>query len=131
METNKILPLYKSKGEQTDVKMYRPIALLSPLSKIVEKEIQYQMNKHMNSNHLWNMDMNAYRQNFSTITAMIDIMETWTDNMDNNLQNLTMFLDLSSAFDCVKSSVLTDKMALYGFGPDFCQLITSYLLHRS
>merc|ERR1712101_58043 len=82
-------------------------------------------------NKLWNQDMNAYKENYSTITALIDIMETWTENLDNNYQNLSMFLDLSSAFDCVKSSVLTDKMYIYGFGPNFCELMSSYLTHRS
>ena len=80
---------------------------------------------------LWNLDMNAYRENFSTITALIDIMETWTENMDNNYQNLSMFLDLSSAFDCVKCSVLTEKLEVYGFGPNFRELITSYSSYRS
>ena len=31
----------------------------------------------------------------------------------------------------MKSSVFTDKMTLYGFGPNFCELMTSYLSHRS
>ena len=75
--------------------------------------------------------MNAYRENFCTITAMIDIMETWTENIDCNYQNLSIFLDQSSAFDCVSASTLTDKMALYGFGPNTCELITSYLSFRS
>ena len=96
---------------------FRPIALLSPISKIVEKEIQTQNNTHMKKHNLWVPDMNAYRENFSTITALVDIMETWTENMDNNYQNLSIFLDLSRAFDCVKCSILTEKMELYGFGP--------------
>ena len=82
----------------------------------------------MKSNNLWNNDMHAYRENFSTISALIDIMETWTENMDNNYQNLSVFLDLSSAFDCVSAETLTAKMALYGFGPNTCELINLYLL---
>ena len=42
-----------------------------------------------------------------------------------------MFLNISSTFDCVKSLVLIDKMELYGFGPNFCKLMYSYLTHRS
>ena len=66
----------------------------------------------MKSFKLWNPDMNAYREKFSTITALIDIMETWTENMDNEYQNISMFLDLSSVFDCVESLVLTDKLKI-------------------
>ena len=77
------------------------------MSKIAEKCIQFQINSHMNKNNLWNQDMNAYREHFSTITALVDIFETWTDNIDESKQNLSMLLDLSSAFDCVSSSTLT------------------------
>ena len=126
---NKVLPLFKNKGDRTDVSNFRPIALLSPISKLVEKEIQHQINNHMKTNKLWNNDMNAYRENFSTISALIDIMETWTENMDGNYQNLSIFLDLSSAFDCVSAETLIAKMALYSFGPNICELITSYLFY--
>ena len=68
--------------------------------------------------------MNAYREYFSTITALIDIFETWTDNIDESKQNLSMFLDLSSAFDRVSGSTLMAKMKLYRFGPNFCKLIS-------
>ena len=128
---NKILSLFKNKGERTDIKNYRPIALLSPISKLAEKEIQLQVNEFMKKNKLWNSDMNAYREHFSTVTALIDILETWTGNIDANYQNISVFLDLSSAFDCVKSSVILKKMEVYGFGPDFCELMDSYLSHRS
>ena len=35
----KIIPLYKNKGDKTDVSNFRPVALLSSISKVVEKEI--------------------------------------------------------------------------------------------
>ena len=51
--------------------------------------------------------------------------------MDKNFQNLSVFLDLSSASDCVSAETLTAKMALYGFGPNTCELINSYLSFHS
>merc|ERR1712240_296335 len=128
---NKILPLYKNKGDRTDVSSFRPVALLSPISKVVEKEIKIQVNKHMTKFGMWNNDMNAYRENYSTISAMIDIMETWSENIDDCFPNLSIFLDLSSAFDCVSAPVLVDKMTIYWFGLNTCALLSSYLTHRS
>ena len=51
--------------------------------------------------------------------------------MDANYQNISIFLDLSSAFDCVQITVLMNKMKIYGFGDNFCELMNSYLSHRS
>ena len=41
------------------MKNFRPVALLSPISKLVEKEIQLQVNVFMKENKLWNNDMNG------------------------------------------------------------------------
>ena len=101
------------------------------MSKILEKEIQHQLCKHMNKYGLWNKDLNAYRPNHSTITALIDVMETWTSNIDIKQQNLTVLTDLSAAFDCVKHSVLNDKLKVYKTRPKTLQLVKSYLSNRS
>ena len=95
---SRVVPLYKGKGNEDDPGNYRPISLLNPMSKILEKEIQHQLCKHMNKFGLWNQDLNAYRPNHSTITALIDVMETWTLNIDRKQQNMTVFTDLSAAF---------------------------------
>ena len=83
------------------------------MSKVLEKEIQHQLCQHMEKYELWNPDLNAYRPNHSTITALIDVMETWTMNIDKRQQNMTVFTDLSAAFDCVKHGVLLRKLEAY------------------
>ena len=44
---------------------------------------------------------------------------------------MTVFTDLSAAFDCVKHSVLNDKLKVYKTGPRTLKLIQSYLSNRS
>ena len=46
--------------------------------------------------------MNTYRENHSTTSALIDMTERWLDIIENKEQNVTIFLDLSAAFDCVE-----------------------------
>ena len=128
---SKVVPLYKGKGKIDEPTNYRPISLLNPMSKVLEKEIQHQLCQHMEKNELWNPDLNAYRPNHSTITALIDVMENWTMNIDYKKQNMTVFTDLSAAFDCVKHKVLLRKLEAYKTGPKTLKLLESYLENRS
>ena len=44
---SKVVPLYKGKGKIDEPTNYRPISLLNPMSKVLEKEIQHQLCQHM------------------------------------------------------------------------------------
>ena len=66
-----VLALLKSKVSGEDISNYRPISLLSPLSKVFEQVLHFQINQHIEKNNLWNKDNNAYRANHSTATALI------------------------------------------------------------
>ena len=57
------------------------------------------MNVHRIKNNLWNKNNFSYKKNHSTIHALIDMLDHWTTNIDNQFQNINMFLDLSAAFD--------------------------------
>ena len=126
----KVLGLYKSKGAKEDPKFYRPISILSPLSKVIEKEMLSQMVAYMDKNKLWSKNIYAYRKNHNTTNALIDLVEIWMDNINNNQQNISMFLDLSAAFDCVSHSILKSKLSIYGFSENANNLIMSYLTDR-
>ena len=53
----KLIALYKSEGDREDPKFYRPIAILCPLSKLLERETMFQMVKHMDTKNLWSNNM--------------------------------------------------------------------------
>ena len=80
---------------------------------------------------MWNKNNLAYIQNFSTIHALIDIFEHWTTNIDDQYQNINMFLGLSATFDCIKHTTLIQKMRIYNFGDCSMKLIDSYSSYRS
>ena len=127
----KTIGLYKGKGERDEQSSYRLISLLSPLSKVAEKVILCQLYKHMSNNRLFNTRSYAYKQGHSTLNALLDLSETWYENIDSNFQNVNTFLDMSSAFDCVSHRLILEKMKLYKFGDRTINLMESYLSHRS
>ena len=89
------------------------------------------MYQHMIKNGLFNRNMYAYRKNYNTTNALIDFMETWTHNIDDNKQNISIFIDMSSAFDCVVHSTLKNKMKIYNFSDGSVNLVYNYLSYRS
>ena len=125
-----MVPLYKGKGDRTDLKNFCPISLLSAISMVCEGVIMEQLMKHMTDNCLWSRDQHAYHQGLSTATALLTLQEEWLEMMDRKLQNL-LSLDMFSAFDTDCNEILLRKLKIYGVGEDALQLIKSCLSHRS
>ena len=73
---SKVLPLHK-KLDQLERKNYRPVALLSPLSKVLEKIIFEEIYSYFNQNLLFHPSLHGYRKNSSTQTAMHQMYDRW------------------------------------------------------
>ena len=61
-----VVPIYKNKGSKTDCSNYRPISLLSPLNKILEKLIYQRIIKYLDKYKLLTNHQYGFRQNSST-----------------------------------------------------------------
>ena len=59
-----ILPLYKDKGERSDKTNYRPLSILSSLSKVFERLIHNQLASYIDE--LFSPYISAYRKHHST-----------------------------------------------------------------
>ena len=102
----------------------------SPYFKLIFPYISFLLSNKSDTNQLWSPDLNAYRKEHSTIHALMDIWETCIYNINYKQQNVTMFLHLSAAFDCVKQSTLVNKMKIYGLDTSMTNLISSYISYR-
>ena len=99
---SKIIPLHK-KLSKLERKNYRPVAILSPLSKILEKIIYLQMYEYFTSNKIFHPNMHGYRQNRSTKTALIQMYDRWVRAAAAGQVSGVILIDLSAAFDLVES----------------------------
>ena len=131
-KVSRIIPLLKSKeSSRSDPASYRPVALIPVTSKLVERAIQTQLQKHMEKEHLFNKNSHAYRRNLSTSTAIMQLVDRMYEATDQNLISQIMALDQSSAFDCVCPKILVKKLKRYGCSPGVRRWIESYMSYRT
>ena len=125
----KVVPLHK-KGCTLERKNYRPVAILSPLGKILEKIAYEQLYDYFTRNQIFHPNLHGYRQNRSTQTAMIQMYDRWVKAANHGQVSGVVLLDLSAAFDLVDHQLLEDKLKVYGVDPNFLEWIRSYLTDR-
>ena len=129
-KVSKVVPLLK-KDDPLQSKNYRPVALLPIFSKILERAVFMQVVEYVESNGLISTNHHGGRQHHNTATALLQMYEQWTEEVENNLMVGVMMVDLSAAFDMVDHSILLKKLELYGMDWHSLSWINSYLSSRS
>ena len=125
----KIIPLYK-KNEDDQMNNYRPISLLPVFSKIFEKVVQTQLYNYLSSNNLLFESQHGFRENHSTETATIELVDFLKIQIDNKHIPLCLFLDLSKAFDTINFDIMLLKLRNLGINNIALNWFTSYLTNR-
>ena len=103
-----VIPIFKS-GDVKNVGNYRPISLLSILSKLLEKIIAIQLMSFLEKYNLLSSSQHGFRSSLSTETALMKVNEQIYNNIDNHKISLLLLLDLSKAFDSVCHKILLAK----------------------
>ena len=123
-----VTPVYK-KVDRTDKNNYRPVSILSPISKIYERLLFYQMYNYIES-HLSNYQC-GFRKGYSAqYCLLLLLLEKWRISSDNKQSSGILLTDLSKAVDCLSYDLLIAKLNAYGFNYKSLQLIYSYLTNR-
>ena len=125
----KIVPLHKKLSPLLS-KNYRPVAILSPLSKVLEKAMYEYINDYFERNNLFHSSLHGYRKGRSTMTALLSMYDKWVKAAKKEQVSGVVLVDLSAAFDLVSPSLLIQKLKIYGFQEDIATWISSYLTDR-
>lgn len=110
---SRIIPIFKS-GDKELVSNFRPIALLSTFSKIVEKEMSYQMWRHLESNKILSDQQYGFKRKCCCEHLLIDMMDKIFKSKNKGNYMVSIFVDTRKAFDCVDHTILKAKLAHYG-----------------
>ena len=95
---SKVIPLHK-KDEVLERKNYRPVAILSPLSKVLEKIIYEEIYSYFTMNKIFHPSLHGYRKHRSTQTALLQMYNQWVQAASDGHLCGVVLLDLSAAFD--------------------------------
>ena len=94
-----IIPIFKS-GEPSVASNYRPISLLSLVSKIMERIIHNHFIDYLLSNHLIAKCQFGFRPHSSTQEALLTVTNDWHNMLFTYRQVASIFFDIRKAFDC-------------------------------
>lgn len=83
LKTAKLTPIYK-KGDRRDPVNYRPISLLSSVSKVFERSIYNRIMSYLNQHNILAKEQFGFRPELSTELAIFNTLTYIIDNLDKN-----------------------------------------------
>ena len=125
----KVTPIYKAKDAQ-ELTNYIPISLLPSMSKILEKIIHKRLYTFLNSQNIFYHSQYGFRPKHSTINAITEFTSHILSSFDKHEYSLSVFLDLSKAFDTIDHNILLRKLNYYGVRGVALDWFRSYLSDR-
>ena len=110
------------------MKNFIPVSNLPFISKIIEKVVLTQLQKHLSEKDLLETRQSAYRKKHSTETALLSVVDGLLRNADDRLVPVLALLDLSAAFD---HSILSHRLgSTFGIFGTVRRWFASYLEGR-
>ena len=125
----KLIPLHKN-GKVTSANNYRPISILSVVSKIMERAVHTQLVEYLENNKLLSPQQFGFRKERSTELASTLLLNNIRKEVDSGKLVGAVFIDLSKAFDTLGHAVLLSKLESYGVLHTELEWFTSYLFNR-
>lgn len=126
----KVVPVYK-KGNRRVSSNYRPVSLLSAVSKVFERAIYNRLMNFLSCHNILSNHQFGFRPKSSTELAIFKTVSYIIEQVDKNRKVAGLYFDLSRAFDTVDHRLLEKKLDAFGIRGTCASLLSSYLTDRS
>ena len=104
-----IIGIFKG-GDKTEPSNYRPIALTSHLSKLMERVVRKRLVDFLDTNGLWDRTQHGSRSGHSTLSQLLDHQDYILSTIEEGHNIDVVYLDFAKAYDKVDHSVLLHKI---------------------
>lgn len=130
LKVSRTIPIFKA-GDHLSCDNYRPISLLSAISKILEKFVAGQLVHHLDFNKLLYEHQYGFQSNKSTLHSLAHLTNFVSKELNDRKYVVGVFLDLKKAFDVVSHDILLAKLKHMGVRNRALDWFASYLEGRS
>ena len=124
-----LTPIHK-KEDKSLPSNYRPISLLDPVGKIMERCVHKHLFNYINENQLLTPFQSGFVPGDSTTYQLIHTYHTFCEAVDSGKEVRAVFCDISKAFDRVWHNGLLYKLTRLGCSDQVIKWFTSYLSDR-
>lgn len=124
-----VIPIHK-RGSLNDANNYRPISLISTISKILEVIVKKRMLMFLGKVKFLSSNQFGFMPGRSTEDALIKLNNFIHCNINCNKKVAALFIDITKAFDTVNHKVLLHKLSNIGFRGVALEWFQSYLANR-
>ena len=124
-----VIAIFK-KGNKNLSNNYRPVSLTSVLCKTLESFVTDSLQNYMENNKFFSECQHGFRKHRSCVTQLLEVMNDFTNLIDNGHNIDVLYLDFSKAFDTVPHERLLAKLKSYGITNNIHSWIKSFLSDR-
>jgi len=125
----RVVPIFKA-GDPKLVGNYRPISVLSTMSKLFEKLMYDKLMCYVNATGVLSSHQYGFRKGRSTSDAILELLQQTYASLDERKILVGVFLDFTKAFDTVNHTILMEKLNHIGIRGPIWRWFKSYLSGR-
>lgn len=120
-------PIHK-KGKKDLVENYRPVSLLSVISKVQERCLVTRLVPHVQE--VLYTYQHGFQKGKSCVTQLLEVFHEIGCALDRGFESDIIYLDFAKAFDSVCPAKLVSKLKAFGIGDPLLKWFQSYLTER-
>ena len=128
---SKIIAIPKPNKPAESPQSYRPISLLSSLSKLLEKILKEKLLDFIETNEILPCQQFGFRKQHNTTQPLLKIRKFVRNEFNNGNSTGMVLLDIKSAFDSVWHNGLIYKLKKFNFPIKIIKILLSFLSERS